>query len=90
VVKPVTRRKFGRVVGTTAGIAGVSGIISSATDGKEDQAEPQSNVEVRYDRVVEDGKVYTIALARNKDTDGSILLYLRPTYGIYRLRRTEF
>jgi len=80
VVKPVTRRKFGRVVGTTAGIAGVSG-ISSATDGKEDQAEPQSNVEVRYDRVVEDGKVYTIALARNKDTDEDQFCYLRPTSG---------
>jgi len=80
VVKPVTRRKFGRVVvGTTAGIAGVSG-ISSATDGKEDQAEPQSNVEVRYDRVVEDGKVYTIALARNKDTDEiNSAIFVRPT-----------
>jgi len=80
VVKPVTRRKFGRVVGTTAGIAGVSGISSSATDGKEDQAEPQSNVEVRYDRVVEDGKVYTIALARNKDTDEiNSAIFVRPT-----------
>jgi len=79
VVKPVTRRKFGRVVGTTAGIAGVSG-ISSATDGKEDQAEPQSNVEVRYDRVIEDGKVYTIALARNKDTDEiNSAIFVRPT-----------
>jgi len=57
----------------------VSG-ISSATDGKEDQAEPQSNVEVRYDRVVEDGKVYTIALARNKDTDEiNSAIFVRPT-----------
>jgi len=47
---------------------------------KKIKAEPQSNVEVRYDRVVEDGKVYTIALARNKDTDEiNSAIFVRPT-----------
>jgi len=35
---------------------------------------------VRYDRVIEDGKVYTIALARNKDTDEiNSAIFVRPT-----------
>lgn len=79
MVNTVTRRKFGRVVGTTAGIAGVSG-ISSAADEKEDQDEPQSNVELRHDRTVEDGKVYVIAIARNTDTgETEAAAFVRPT-----------
>jgi len=39
---------------------------------------------------VEDGKVYTIALARNKDTDEiNSAIFVRPT-GDPALRRTEF
>lgn len=67
VVQPVTRRNFGRIVGTTTGIAGVSGLVS-ATEKEEDQEEPQSNLEVAFDRAVEGGKAYTIAVARNTDT----------------------
>jgi len=81
VVKPVTRRKFGRVVGTTAGIAGVSGIsIRLRLTTERRSGRTTGNVEVRYDRVIEDGKVYTIALARNKDTDEiNSAIFVRPT-----------
>jgi hypothetical protein len=67
VVQPVTRRNFARIVGTTTGIAGVSGLVS-ATEKEENQEEPQSNLEIAFDQAVEDGKAYTIAVARNTDT----------------------
>jgi hypothetical protein len=67
VVNPINRRRFGRIVGATAGFSALSG-TTAASKQKASQDQSQADVEVRVDRTVEDDKVYSIAVARNTET----------------------
>ncbi|MGQ3330675.1 hypothetical protein [Halorubrum sp. FL23] len=67
MVNSINRRKFGRIVGATAGLSGLSG-VTTASEQEPSQDQPQADVEVRVDRSIEGGKVYSIAVARNTET----------------------